>query len=665
MAEGSILETFYFLFATDASGVSDGAKEAEQAAGRMEEKQADTEKAARKTEKAVKDTGRAAAQTAGSFAMLAKRAAAVLAPFIGLAALKGAVSEFASNADAAGKLAHALNMDIEVLQAWQGAAVRAGGSAEGMSASMKSLDGKLREMARGGGGDAGYALYALGISARDAQGRIRSADIVLGDLSGKFAGMSRQRALKVGEMLGLDEGTIELLRRGEKGVGELLARQKELGLYSKKDAEEARKFNNVMADMKQAFAAAAAVVVRILMPVFTAVSEGITTAAVTVRRHQNLITGFLIFLSGLLGVLAIKVGIISAPFLAVAAIVLIAAGAFAVLYDDVQAFLNGHDSMIGRLSKDYPWLGEMVREIADTFGRLWNIAKAVGELLVGSINDPAAAWEKFVGKIAPDIDALAAKFPELARAIEDLGAIFSWLYDLAVPIFKKIWEIVSGLAKEVLGVVGTVGGFIGDALHWVAGKVRGEEAQTEAPAAEPAPAPTRTPEERYPESPVDGRAPAAASHARQDLPAAAGSHAEQPPVGGAGPEAAAVPAHARAAAYQPGDAVPAHARATAYRPRENNDPNAVPMPGQLPPDTAANVARAKAALNQTDAAMAAFPPGAVTQRTEVHKNISIKVEQVTVETQAQDAQGISRDIGAGLEAQLRDLAEQYDDGVLS
>jgi hypothetical protein len=93
--------------------------------------------------------------------------------------------------------------------------------------------------------------------------------------------------------------------------------------------------------------------------------------------------------------------------------------------------------------------------------------------------------------------------------------------------------------------------------------------------------------------------------------------------------------------------------------------SAPPMPGRLPPDTAANLAGAKAAIRRTDTPLSSLPPGAAGRRTEIHKSTSVKIDQVTVQTQAQDAEGISRDIGAALENKLRDLAEQYDDGVSS
>jgi hypothetical protein len=702
MAAANILETFYFLFETDASGVRDGIEDAENAADRLEQKQEETEAAARKTETAVKDTGKAAAKTADSFAVMAMRAAAVLAPFAGLAGLKGAVSEFAANADAAGKLAESLNVDIEALQAWQGAAVRAGGSAEGMTSSMKSLDGKLREMRRGGGGEAGYALYSLGISARDAQGRMKSADVVLGDLSGKFAGLSRQRAMRMGEMLGLDEGTVELLRRGEKGVAELIARQKELGLYSKKDAEESRKFNNVMADMKQAFSAVSAVVMRLLMPVFTAVSEGITKAATAIRRHQNLVTGFFTALSVVMGVLAIKAGIAFAPFLAVAAVVLLAAAAFAVLYDDVQAFLSGHNSMIGKLSEDYPGLADTVLDLVDTFSRLWNIAKAVGELLVDSINDPAAAWEAFVDRIAPDVDALSEKFPELAAVIRDLGDIFLWLFDLAVPVLKSIFGVVKELLGYILDAIAAIGGWIGKAVHWAAGKIRGDEAPAqrrdddhvgddEAEYASnegyTSPRGTGKAPEREGSVPPSAKEPAPSMPGKQPsdtaaapVTAKAARPASDAPVvvmpeweglarpASAPPMPGRLPPHPAAGSATAKAAGPTSVAPVVVMPKREGlarPVSAPPMPGRLPPDIAANLAGAKAAIRRTDTPLSSLPPGAAGRRTEIHKSTSVKIDQVTVQTQAQDAEGISRDIGAALENKLRDLAEQYDDGVSS
>lgn len=457
---GSVLETFYLLFQSDSKEVDEGAKKATESSDKLEKKLDKVDSQAKKA--------------GTSFGSLAKQAAAFLLPIIGISAAKNAVLDFAASADAAGKLAYSLNMDVEALQAWQGAAVRAGGDANAFAGSVKSLNDKLLEMRLTGGGEAGMVLHHLGISARDNEGRIKSADRILLDLSGRFEGLSKQRAILLGEKLGLDEGTVALLQKGRKGVEDLISRQKELGLYTKKDAEEARKFNNTMADMGQSFRSVFAVIVRMILPVFIAISEGMTRTAVTIRKEENLVTGFFIGLSIILGILAIKAGIAFAPFFLLAAIILAVAAAFAILYDDVKAFLSGQDSLIGRLSKDYPYIAELVYDIVAVMQLLWGIVKAVGALLVEAIENPTKAWENFKEKIGPLFDAFTERFPVLGQALKDLGAIFGWLFDMAVPVLKALASFAVEILKGVVDVVSKIGGIIAKAMRWAAKKIKGE-----------------------------------------------------------------------------------------------------------------------------------------------------------------------------------------------
>ncbi|MDL2313394.1 hypothetical protein LJC36_00260 [Desulfovibrio sp. OttesenSCG-928-C14] len=561
----NILETFFILFASDAEDVDEGARTAQDSTDKLDKK--------------LKETDRSAQKTGQSFTALARSAAGVLLPFVGLTALRGAVLDFAASADAAGVLARTLRMDVEELQAWQGAAVRAEGSAQGLAASVKNLNDGVREMRRTGGGEVAGVFYRLGVSIRDSEGRIKSADKLLLDLSDRFQGLSRERAIDLGEKMGLDDGTINLLLKGRKGIEELLARQRELGLYSKRDAEEARKFNNTMADLWQSFRSVGAIIGRALLPMFSGLAKGVTDVSGSIRKHRDLVTGFFIGLSLILGVLAIKAGIAFSPFFLFAAIILAVAAAFAILYDDVKAFLGGHDSLIGRLAKDYPWLADLVMDIVAVFQTLWGIVSAVGSLLLEAVNNPAQAWENFKNKVSAAIDELSERFPVLGQAIQDLGTIFSALFEIAWPVLKAIGGIVFEIIAKIIEGIATVGGWIGKALNWLAGKIRGKVD-------------------------VDIDDP--------DYP---------------------------------------------------DDPEA-PNPYMMSKAQAAGIARAKQAVELANSPVSAMPHGYASMAENwVNRNTSVTIQEVTVQTQATDAEGISRDMGEALERNVSSALDNFDDGV--
>lgn len=644
----NLLESFFILFSSDADDVRQGAESAADSTDKLDKK--------------LKETDHSAKKVGESFTALASRAAMMLAPLVGLSAMRGAVLEFAAGAEAAGALAESLRMDVVELQAWQGAASRAGGSAEGLAGSVKSLNATLRDMRRGVGGEAGSMLRGLGISAREAGGGLKTADKVLLELSGKIAGLSREKAMLLGEKLGLDESTILLLLQGKKGVEDLLARQKELGLYSKKEAEDSKKFNNSLADMKQAFNAVAGVVIGVVLPIFTGINKGLTEAALNVRRHKDLITGFFIGLAIVFGALAIATGAAFAPFLAFAAIVLLLAAAFAVAYDDVMNFLEGNDSMIGKLSQDYPALGELVMELVELLRFLWEVAKAVGAMLVECIKDPTQAFENFSAKIGPLLDNFTKRFPRLGQAIKDIGVIIKALFDFAAPLLKKLMALVGDVLGWIFDKLGKITGLLGKAIGWVASKIRGgedekpeEDFNLDEYLAEEDSAGGKTASRGRPdEDDMDGAGGKTAPRKRPDedgMDNAGGKSLPWERPGEDGMD------------NSGGAGSPPPELSFESGPAAHEAPPLAHTPWNPPAQTLAAINQGKNALAQTNAPFSAQSFSRGGGETKIEKTYQITVDKVEVITQAMDAEGMASGAAGALERQLRAAIDNFDDGV--
>ena len=92
--------------------------------------------------------------------------------------------EYVGQADAMGKLANALDVDIEKMHAWGEAAARAGGSVEGFQGSLQSLTAQLARQATVGTSRAAKMLEGVGIDAGEI-GRQRQAFDVMMDLAEK------------------------------------------------------------------------------------------------------------------------------------------------------------------------------------------------------------------------------------------------------------------------------------------------------------------------------------------------------------------------------------------------------------------------------------------------------------------------------------------------
>lgn len=96
---------------------------------------------------------------------------------------------------------------------------------------------------------------SLGMSLADTQGKARPVNDLLLDLSDRFSKMDRTTANNMGRMMGIDQGTMQLLLKGRSEVELMIARQKEYGAVTKQQAEEASRLKRAMVEIRQSFEA--------------------------------------------------------------------------------------------------------------------------------------------------------------------------------------------------------------------------------------------------------------------------------------------------------------------------------------------------------------------------------------------------------------------------
>lgn len=234
----SILETFFILFKTNSVEIKKGTQEAGKEVDQLEAK--------------IKSSDVVANQLGSSFVGLIKQAGAA---FIAIASIQKVISgtfEAAHFADDLGEVAHGLGVSVELLSAWSDATKFAGGTATSAQESFKALSGSLAQIDATGHSRVKPFFDELGVQLEDVHGKIRPINDLLLDVAGKFEHMSKQESFGFGRKLQLDEGTIRLLQRGRKGVEDLLAAQKELGVVTEEDAEIGRQWREQVDEMEHA-----------------------------------------------------------------------------------------------------------------------------------------------------------------------------------------------------------------------------------------------------------------------------------------------------------------------------------------------------------------------------------------------------------------------------
>lgn len=405
-----------------------------------------------------------------------KKLTRLLAPVVGLAALKSAVSSYTATADSLGKLADSLSLGVSELDAWGDAAAHAGGSAAGFQGSLKSLNRKIVDASVFGKKLSQEVFKEFGISASDAAGKARPATDVLVELAGAAETMDKSKFSAMAQRLGLDQGTIALLQSGRAEVSKLVGEMKGLA-YTRRDAEVAAAYNDVMQDLGKVVKIATASFLRYLVPVLTKVADILKKGINFLRKHEPFVIGVLasitaallkMLLPALLKVSA-AVGGIMLPFLPLIALV----GVLGLLFDDFWNYVNGGKSKLGGLWAVFG-TGE---EIAAALSDAWVWLKSTGVNLWNTLRDAA---QKFFGYFKPALGNLFGAFKgvfKLIRAVfqgdfqgmfdaaseifSNLGGLalnvftgaFNLLYDIFSIIFSNIANFFGGILDSILGHV--------------------------------------------------------------------------------------------------------------------------------------------------------------------------------------------------------------------
>lgn len=266
-------------------------------------------------------------------------------------ALASMVTGFVEGANQIEKASQRLGMTAEDLQAWQGAAEALGAEGAEVNEMLSDMNEHLVDMVQFGSGPAVDILNKLGISAKDAAGKIRPAADVLLDLAGASEKVGKQNMLAYGKMMGFNPEVIDLLLQGRKGLEDLLKAQKELAVFNKEDAEIAKQSKIAWQGFMKSLQAIQAVIMRAVMPSLVTMVNWLTKAVVWARQNQPfiiaLITGLALLITKMLIPALLKMGAAGLAAMAplLPGIALVALLALAI--DDLWTYLEGGEAAFG------------------------------------------------------------------------------------------------------------------------------------------------------------------------------------------------------------------------------------------------------------------------------------------------------------------------------
>ena len=310
----------------------------------------DVEKEGDKTEKSLKRTSKTTKDTSHEFDNLKRSVGGFLALIGGSVAIKAFVSDMIDSAAAVNRLSLNLGLSVSNISAWSNATERFGGSAQGLQGTLDMLSKSQTQLMLTGESSLIPYFSALGVSLADVHGKARPVTDLFLDLNKSIndkmaGGMSRTAANNLLRMMGIDQGSANLILLNRKELELELKRQKEYGDQLAKFAPIAQKFQTALVGIKQKFTLLGLTLLQDAVPVIEKVLGLLEHFASWLITNQETVKDFAVVLGTVAGAFAL-IGIASSPIALTAAAILGLAAAVALLWQDYQTWKRGGDSLI-------------------------------------------------------------------------------------------------------------------------------------------------------------------------------------------------------------------------------------------------------------------------------------------------------------------------------
>ena len=378
----ALLDTFRILFEADTSKMNAGLNKAEQSTDDLV--------------KSMKEADKQAGKSTESFRSLATK---LVGWFAGAVTASQAVTGAIGRAEqimAISRTADALGLATEEVDAFGRAAESMGGDAQGARDSLTDMAESMGEAMADVESGRAKTFAALGISLKDANGQAKNASQGMLDLASAVEGMPRGQAVFRIKELGItDNRTVEMILKGRRALEDMLRTQKEQSTVTAESVQRAKEFQDAMNQTKLVVSGVSDSFYQAILPALTTFVEWVGKAASWARENKDVVIGFFIGIAGIITAMYLPAMISAAvatvaatwPLILMGAAIAGVAALFALAYDDVMNFIDGNDSLIGRV----------IPAAIAAF-------KALGDFVMGIWNGITAAWDAFVSKVMSGVD---------------------------------------------------------------------------------------------------------------------------------------------------------------------------------------------------------------------------------------------------------------------
>lgn len=357
----------------------------------------------------------------------AKKALGVVGITMDAATLVNDVISRATEIESLDKLGQKINVTTADVDAFAGSMAALGGSRDAAQTDLSAM------------------AKSFGFTKDSMENVLQTAD--------KVKGMKFDQAKVTLSGLGVkDDKTVELMMKGRKELERMMGIQKEYSGINKESIEQSIKFNKALQGVTQASGLLKNSFLEMVIPVLAKGLGWLNEFVSFCIDNKQLVVSFFTVVGAAIAAYYVPAMMMAAkstllatwPVLAIIAVIALLAAAFALVYDDIMNFIDGNDSMIGRIFDEYPALKEVILQVWQTFKILFEylmiMVKFVADLVVDAYNIMNNALNQFIDWLVLSINAIVSWG-------EDFKGIFNTVSDAVVGIFKWLWAQI----KQYLG----------------------------------------------------------------------------------------------------------------------------------------------------------------------------------------------------------------------
>ena len=370
--------------------------------------------------------------------------------------------------------------NIEDITAWSRAVNISGGSVEDFSQTLMFLNQNLTRIAVTGHSRIKPFFEKLGVDATELAKKpvLESLETI-----GKaIDGMDKRESANMLRAMGFDGGTIKLLQSGEKGIRELIARQRELGVYTEKDAKAFsamnKSFKEITSSIKTLFIPA----VMLILNISSRVVRYLTTGIQYLRKNIDVLRGALVLLSAvfykqlLQAILNFGTMLMANPF----GMFMVGLTAVLLLLEDLWTYANNGESAFEGLWEKLGTPDEVLTGFKNVGNAIETVAKFLGKtenVMVTVLAFFTAAVGMVLSAVMPVITAIVAAVGWIPLAIVAVGialaALLQYIYNHRDKVIRAFNAIATRIKAVGTSIYDSIAGAIDGALAWIKDGING------------------------------------------------------------------------------------------------------------------------------------------------------------------------------------------------